>query len=339
MPKVSIIVPVYNVEKYIHRCVESLLNQTLSDIQIILVDDESPDNCSTICDEYAKMYKNIQVIHKKNGGLGFARNSGLDVATGSFVSFIDSDDYVEPDMMEKLYLECINGGYDAVYSEFNVDDYPGFKVIEKEETEYEGRAQINDLILDIIGADPSCRSSVKFQCSSCKALFSLGIIKKSNVYFKSEREFISEDLLFNIDFLCCANKVKYVPYKFYHYCLNGASLSHSFRSDRWEKLLKMLDVLDSYQSRIDRKDEFKLRISRTCLFYTSGTISQLVNREDINFGDKIDEISNVLSVERVIKSLYNYPVTKLPFIWSILAYMIKYKCKYMLYILFRIHPK
>ena len=93
-PKVSIIVPVYNVEKYLDRCMESLLNQTLKDIEIILVDDGSPDNCPQICDEYAKKDSRVKVVHKVNAGLGYARNSGLDVASGEYVAFVDSDDYV-----------------------------------------------------------------------------------------------------------------------------------------------------------------------------------------------------------------------------------------------------
>ena len=82
IPKVSIIVPVYNVENYFDRCINSLINQTLREIEIILVDDESPDNCPEMCDKYAEKDSRIKVIHKKNGGLGFARNSGLDIAAG-----------------------------------------------------------------------------------------------------------------------------------------------------------------------------------------------------------------------------------------------------------------
>ena len=99
-------VPIYKVEKYLDRCMTSLLGQTLHDIEIIMVDDESPDGCPQMCDVYAQKDERIKVIHKHNGGLGLARNSGLEVAEGEFVAFIDSDDYVELDMMEKLYREA-----------------------------------------------------------------------------------------------------------------------------------------------------------------------------------------------------------------------------------------
>ena len=93
-PCVSVIVPIYNVEKYLDRCLKSIINQTLKNIEIILVDDESPDLCPQKCDEAAKYDNRIKVIHKKNGGLGFARNSGLEIATGKYVYFVDSDDYL-----------------------------------------------------------------------------------------------------------------------------------------------------------------------------------------------------------------------------------------------------
>lgn len=99
---ISIIVPVYKVEPYIRRCVNSLLAQTYKDLEIILVDDGSPDNCPVICDEYAQKDHRIKVLHKENGGLSSARNSGMDICKGEYIGFIDSDDYVEPKMYENL---------------------------------------------------------------------------------------------------------------------------------------------------------------------------------------------------------------------------------------------
>lgn len=112
MPKLSIIVPVYKVEQYIHKCVDSILNQTFNDFELILVDDGSPDNCGAICDEYAQKDKRVRVIHKENGGLSDARNFGLKKAKGEYVSFIDSDDWLALD----LYSDVL--GY---ADEYNLD--------------------------------------------------------------------------------------------------------------------------------------------------------------------------------------------------------------------------
>lgn len=100
---ISIIVPVYKVEKYIHECIDSILSQTYKNIELLLIDDGSPDNCPRICDNYALKDKRIKVYHKKNGGLSDARNFGIDNSTGKYLMFIDSDDYIEKDMVELLY--------------------------------------------------------------------------------------------------------------------------------------------------------------------------------------------------------------------------------------------
>ena len=106
--KISIIVPVYKVEEYICECIDSLINQTYQNIEVLLVDDGSPDRCPEICDEYAKKDSRINVIHKENGGVSSARNAGLDAATGDYIAFVDSDDYVDKDYVSKLYKN-LNG--------------------------------------------------------------------------------------------------------------------------------------------------------------------------------------------------------------------------------------
>ncbi|MBS4205804.1 glycosyltransferase [Lederbergia citrea] len=105
-PKISIIVPVYKVEQYIHKCINSILAQTFKEFELILVNDGSPDCCGEICDEYAKRDARIKVIHKENGGLADARNAGLEIAQGDYIGFVDSDDWIEPDMYELLYNMC-----------------------------------------------------------------------------------------------------------------------------------------------------------------------------------------------------------------------------------------
>ena len=103
---ISVIVPVYNVEEYLPKCIESIINQTYKNLEIILVDDGSTDNSGRICDEYAKKDDRIIVFHKENGGLSDARNCGIDAATGDWVQFVDSDDYIHQTMVEKMYSSC-----------------------------------------------------------------------------------------------------------------------------------------------------------------------------------------------------------------------------------------
>lgn len=119
MAKLSIIIPVYNVEKYIYECIDSVINQTLRDIEIILVDDASPDNCGIICDEYAAKDNRIKVIHKENGGLCSARNAGIEIATSDFICFLDSDDYARPFAYEELHNVIIENDADMVICHYD----------------------------------------------------------------------------------------------------------------------------------------------------------------------------------------------------------------------------
>ena len=127
--KLSIIVPIYNVEQYLGKCIDSLLNQDLphKDYEIILVDDGSPDGCPAICDDYAKTHSNVRVIHRQNGGLSAARNSGIEVAQGRYVQFVDSDDYLEPNVLKTLVekmeddnLDILRFNYQNVNEQYEV---------------------------------------------------------------------------------------------------------------------------------------------------------------------------------------------------------------------------
>lgn len=119
-PLISIIIPVYKVEKYLEKCIKSVLSQTYKNLQIILVDDGSPDNCGNICDDYAKIDNRIEVIHKANGGLSDARNVGLKVARGEYIGFVDSDDYVSNEMFENLYNTLISNDADVSICNFYI---------------------------------------------------------------------------------------------------------------------------------------------------------------------------------------------------------------------------
>lgn len=125
---ISVIVPVYKVENYLRQCLDSIINQTYKNLEIILVDDGSPDNCPKICDEYAKNDKRIKVIHKENGGLSSARNAGLDVCTGEYISFIDSDDIVDKNFIERMYTKSKEYRSDICicnYAKFSDDENIG----------------------------------------------------------------------------------------------------------------------------------------------------------------------------------------------------------------------
>lgn len=115
LPLVSIIIPVYKVEKYLSECLDSVVNQTYKNLEIILVDDGSPDNCGKICDEYAVLDRRIRVIHKENGGLCSARNAGIDIANGEWIYSMDSDDYIENDLIEIALNTAVSDNTDMCF--------------------------------------------------------------------------------------------------------------------------------------------------------------------------------------------------------------------------------
>ena len=281
MIKVSIIVPIYNVEKYLKRCMDSLLNQTLKDIEIVMVDDESPDNCPQLCEEYKSKYPNIKVVHKKNGGLGFARNSGLEVCEGEYVAFIDSDDFVDVHMFEELYNHAHNNKLDACFCGYN--DYLDDQHIRKrqEMTDYEvcdGRKAVDGVLMDMVGAEPTYHSDVRILSSMWKGIYSLDTIRKNKLQFVSEREYIAEDIMFHIDFLPHASKVGFVPGCYYFYCDNGTSLTRSYRSDRFAKELFQYAAMEKRLLAYGYKAEiFKSRLDRYLLLKIRGCISQQYN--------------------------------------------------------------
>ncbi len=126
MHKITVIIPVYNVEKYVNRCIESVVNQKYKNLEIILIDDGSPDGSSAICDEWTQKDTRIRTIHKKNEGISAARNSGIDIATGDYFCFIDSDDYVAEDFVESLYNSIISNDADVAVCDFlEVNDDTG----------------------------------------------------------------------------------------------------------------------------------------------------------------------------------------------------------------------
>jgi len=239
MCKVSIIVPVYNVEKYLDRCLDSIVNQTLKDIEIILVEDGSPDDCPKICDQWASKDDRIRVIHKKkNEGLGYARNSGLEIAKGEYIAFVDSDDYVSLDAYEKLYEAAKKNNTDAVYAHSLIEVKGGkirsFSQPSGTEEVFEGRKALNKVLLRMF--ENKNYNDIPYFCISvCNNIYKRSVIHDNSISFVSERDYISEDAIFNVDFLKYANIIIKYHICFYYYCYNEFSLSRRYRKGRFER--------------------------------------------------------------------------------------------------------
>ncbi|WP_439431965.1 glycosyltransferase [Segatella copri] len=303
-PKISIIVPIYNVEKYLNRCMDSLLNQTLEDIEIIMVDDGSPDNCPQMCNEYAKKDRRVKVLHKENAGLGYARNSGLEIAEGEYVAFVDSDDYVDLNMYEKLYNTAKDNNNDAVFCGFKKEFSPN-RFIECKEcdsyTEYTSE-RMNELLLDFIAAPPHCKSEYIHDMSVWHSVYKRSVITDNEIMFISERDYASEDIPFQIDFLKCCNSVGFIPDVFYVYCFNGGSLTKSFKPEKFEKIQALYHLLKERTMELDKDS---LRAKRLFIGYIRSMIRLIVSL-DIPKAQKLEYIKNIItaSIWEEIKPIY-----------------------------------
>lgn len=326
--KVSVIVPVYNVERYLKRCVESLLEQTLKEIEIILVDDESPDKSPIICDSYAKVYENVVVIHKQNAGLGMARNSGLKVARGEYVAFVDSDDYVENDMYEVLYNHAIGNMADIVISGGFISEgaYRTQKVCKEIEHEivYKGE-EVKILALKMTGALPEHKLDYEHAMSVCKGIYKRDMITSNEVSFFSEREMISEDLLFHYDIVQYARKVIVIPKCFYHYCLNNESLTKKYHKDRFQRNVSFYKYIVEILEKRQFTNSSKLYAQRLLISSARVVISQIVKHYKKSCRNMLDEILDICNDDVLVQVLHDYPISRLPIKQRIFTYMVKKK--------------
>ena len=327
-PKISIIVPVYNVEQYIERCLETLISQTLKDIEIILVDDGSPDNCPEICDMYAEKDSRIKVIHKKNEGLGFARNSGLEIANGEYISFVDSDDYVTKDMCEKLYKAAIEKNADVVYGGLYYDDGRKIRKVSysNKKIYWQGNEVIKKLLLDFIACEPHKKNDTIMEVSVWKALFKKEIFDINNIKFVSEREFISEDVIFDIDFLSCCNCVVIIPDSIYYYCVNPYSLSKTFRTDRFKKVKILYDEIIRKLNLLYENYEGQIRTDRFLIARARSNARKIIQHKDIiGKSEVLKGLKEICEDKELNLILDRYPLRKLPFKYYLIAFLMKNK--------------
>ena len=236
--KVSIIIHIYGVEKYLEECLDSVINQTYSNLEIILIDDESPDQCPVICDEYALKDNRIKVIHKKNGGAGSARNAGLKICTGEYICFVDSDDYVYPNYVEKLVSEAVRQKAEIIVSNFDYL-YQNKKKTEKElmkTNEFSSAEYLEEFLIN-------------WHCSLIwNKIFKKDILK--SLFFVEGRRI--DDEFFTYQAVIKAKKIVQIEDCLYVYRMRKSSVMNSSVS-RYEKMLE--DQVDYFTERYDKVTE------------------------------------------------------------------------------------
>lgn len=308
-PRVSVILPIYKVEKYLDRCMHSLLNQTLKDIEIIMVDDGSPDNSPTMCDQYAKEDSRVKVIHKQNAGLGFARNSGLEIATGDYIAFVDSDDFVSVTAFEILlkvaleenadYVMC---GYKSVRNNICVSEHKD--VNQKMVMEV---PDCYNVLRGMIGIDPDSEYSYRHNYSVWHGIYKSTLFTEGGIRFCSERDLISEDLIFHLSLIPLCRKIVIIPDLLYNYCLNDNSLTTTYRKGRFEAVLKLWKVSVGMVASTSLED-MKIRLDYLLLDVTLSAISYEVR---YNKNNALDVLKTISANDEVHQLLDSYPIHRL----------------------------
>lgn len=281
MSKFSIIVPVYNVEKYINRCIDSILYQTIDDFEVILVDDGSSDKSGIICDYYETIDDRVKVIHKKNGGVSSARNAGLDLCQGKYVVFVDSDDYISKDYLQKLY----NPNVDMVlcnikYKNINSDK---FYILDNEEY---GIFNVEENILNQI-------IKSKYFCTVYCKLFRKNIIEDYNIRFIEDLS-LGEDTVFVVDYIMQIRNLEIKSDVIYNYITYNSDRLSMFKENSIYNLEKCDKYIQDKLSKIYKIDKSEAFNTRKWNKY-EWAIFQTINNDCIKFFKK----------RKILKCIFN----------------------------------
>lgn len=278
--KVSVIIPVYNTGKFLEKCLESVVNQSLKEIEIICVNDGSTDNSLEIVQYFSQKDKRIIIINKKNGGQSSARNAGMKTAQGEYICFIDSDDFIDSLMMEELYNEIEKTNSDVVESNIFLYDDKTHKVEERKNKKYNS-------------AEKGSYLWGKYTTEVCNKIYKKEFLLKNNIFF--EEGMIHEDDLFTIRILFSTNKIEKIEKSFYYYRINrcGSTMTNVNLEKRLQALQRIVEKIKEYQE-IMQTDIFSFLMLKILEIYYLIEIYE-INKENIK-KEKIKELEESIKI-------------------------------------------
>lgn len=281
---ISVIVPVYNVEHYLHQCIDSIIHQTFRDLEIILVNDGSTDGSAQICDEFAEKDHRIEVIHQQNAGVSSARNAGLEIAHGKYVGFVDADDTIEKDFFDTLFLAAEINQCDLVFSKLAADE--NYLV---NNTKYT-RNEIADKILPVyLGKD--------IFNSIWNKLYLNELVKRHNVIFPLDKK-LGEDAAFNLEFLEFCDALYYLDYVGYHYReVLGSATRNVCTQNYLEDAITLFseEPSDFIKNNITQEDILRLKSTRLIHYIMSLVYIYSEPGNGISLVQKIKKLNNLVN--------------------------------------------
>lgn len=311
--RVSVVVPMYNVEKYIEKCINSLLNQTLSDLEIILVDDGSPDKAGAIAEAYASKYEHVKVIHQKNAGLGPARNSGIQASTGEYVGFVDGDDWVRPSMFRSLYEAGASYGADIVCGGHCTycDEMVSGEFIHPLAGVYLNEFfEIQKMRKNLYGHKPGDKETASFPVTVWTNIYKREFITNNRIIFS---DLLSEDTIFNLNAFAKAKSILFTNDADYCYRKDGqSSITNSFSPralQRSEQFIYALDTLARGEADSDT-DECQMRVNYAAVEYSRLYIA-LVLRSNLSVSKKVDELRKLVNSRMFTDYANEFPIRQL----------------------------
>lgn len=284
---ISIIIPVYNVEKFIDRCIKSVINQTYTNLEIILVDDGSPDNCGNICEEYANQDSRIKVIHKENGGLSDARNVGINSATGKYITFIDSDDFVELDYIEYLYGLIQKYNVNMSFCRYNVcyeNRKPQLKTLSKE-CKYSKMQAYKEILY-----------AKNFEVSAWAKMYLTEHFK--DIYYPKGKIFEDNDTTYKL-----VDKNEFIAVGFeskYNYMIRTESIT---KKEFTEKQLYLIEASDNMCNYLSKYEQLRKAILRKRCVARISTFNRMINASNRNRKEEERLRKEILSYKKVIFDL------------------------------------
>lgn len=325
---VSVVVPVYNTEKYLDRCVSSIVGQTYSALEILLIDDGSPDGCPGLCDGWAQKDHRIRVIHKQNEGLGEARNTGIRNARGAYICFFDSDDYVAPDLIEKAMASAKEHGSELIcFGMYTVNRRGEVKrgMIPSARQLVYSQNEVTEVFLPrLVGPDPRTGEGDSITMSACSKLFSMELIRRTGWRFVSEREIISEDFYSLLKLLADMEKVSILPEGLYFYCENQASLTRKYRPERFERVCHFYEEILLLCQRMGYSREVAFRLGVTYLSFVITALKQTAAAE-IPAAEKRRGLKDALSNELLQQVLREHRGDRLALKKRVLFFVMRHR--------------
>lgn len=324
-PKISIIVPVYNVQKYLDQCVQSLIHQTLKDIEIILVDDGSPDECPGMCDEFASIDERVRVIHKENGGLSSARNVGVKIACGEYMMFVDSDDWIDPNTCEVLYSHAKENKVEVVVCSYIKEFIDHSVVSHLWESPFVCDTQkVIRRLYGPIDNELHNPQDLDLPVSACMQIIQTKIAK--DVLFVDTKEIGTEDLLYLIMVYSKARKYSYIKEPFYHYRRSDyGTLTTTYMPTKFERWQKLYDILFDQAERDDvNVGVYKIALKNRIAFsMVSLGLNEVLS--DQSMITQAKRLKSFLVTERYSQALGDLQYKWLPIHWKFFFFLCKNK--------------